>query len=241
MNLLEIRDNVKYLLDEDGVYRDNDILDATINEGYVVLAAVTQCIERTYSFEVHAGAHFAELNARTLAPVAIYVANERLYPTRIGSFNMLSSTWMTDAPDIPTHYALTNLMTSVPKMWLYPRPNVNMMIKISAAELPEHPLTKDIDVPLIPPEHRYALVVWALLWELFKERANIIANKVFRYATEFAERANDLRQYMYRRTPNRDWQTATLEAEAVRAKMHDVFRASQSGSMDQTTAKDLSA
>jgi hypothetical protein len=238
MQLSDLRSSLIYLLDEDGVYRTDDILNASLNEGYVVLGTLSNAIEHTYERMLSADTHFIELDPNVLSPIAVYANEERLYPCRIASFDMLSETWMEDASDTTTHYAITNLYTPQPKLWVYPRSSISIMLRLTVAEIPDA-LVHDSEIPRLPPDHHYAIVVWALMWELLKERTNILANKAFQHAIDFVERVEALRTFVYRRTPNRDWMMPSLDHMAIRNKLHDITRKTTERSADAFTMKDM--
>lgn len=198
--------------------RSSTMLDASINEGYRMLALATQGCELTYSFTYNASAHFAYIRSNLIAPLAVTWNGTRLFPTRVADWDDLSSTWVSDAAGTPQYYAFTNTFTEWPELWLYERPSTTATVQLTYAAIPDL-LTMDTDVPRLPAEHHYAVVWWAYTWELLKERGAIFVNKAFQTVQKFVEEANALRQYVYTRTPDRDWLMPPLEAEAVRQKL----------------------
>jgi hypothetical protein len=131
---------------------------------------------------------------------------------------------MSASTGTPLYYTTVGALTSNPQLWLYPAPTTVGTIRLTYAAVPG-PLQNDADVPEFPRDHHYVLVWWTYAWELLKERGAILANKAYQTFIRFVEENASLQQYIYRRTPDRDWVSPPLDAEAVRRKMFNLEQA----------------
>ncbi len=238
MQLSELRDTLKQQLDEQGVYRTDAVLTDTLNEGYRTLALLTQGCELTKSFTYQADRHFKYLPHDFFLPVAVYWNNTRLYPVRIADLDRQSVSWMEDAPSEPLYYTTIGALGQAPELWFYPRPEADATVRLTYAGIPNR-MTYDTDTPRLPSEHHFGVVWWGTAWELLKERGGLFVNKAYQMYMKFVQEANDLQQYMYRRTPDRDWIMPPLDMQAVKRKLTNFEQAQQqqAGTVEQ---RDLS-
>lgn len=220
MNLDELISVLTNLLDEDGVRRTEADLTTSLNNSYHTIAVVTQACEHTKTFTYNGDQHFQFLSGDFFVPVNVHFDGTRLYPQRIADFDLLSSSWMSDDASTPIYYATMCSLKQYPELWLYPRPSANGTIRMTYAQIPA-PMQLGSDTPLFPREHHGVIIWWAYAWELLKERGYLLAGKAFQTLLRFIEEANRLQQYIYRRTPDRDWITAPWDIEAVKRKLLD--------------------
>lgn len=245
MQLSDILAAANDLLDEDGVRRTTAALTDTVNLGYRTVAVVTQSCEATRSWRASSNSLVSPLPADFYTAVAVYYNGTRLYPVRMADLDDLNPNWLkcttvTGAyfdvgyfevgysadgtvssypyAGTPLYYTTTGAMTGSPMLWLYPPPDTSGTIKMTYATVP-NALVYEADTPAFPREHHYVLVWWAYAWELLKERGALLANKAYQTYARFVEDATALQQYVYRRTPDRDWVSPPLDMEAVRRKM----------------------
>jgi hypothetical protein len=234
MQLADIITAISNLLDEDGVRRPESTLTATVNDGYRIVSVITQACEHSTSYRASAGSLISTLPVDLYTPVSVYYEGSRLYPTRLPDLYELEPTWLTTASGTPLYYTTIGTLTESPQLWLYPPPSAAGTVRMTYASVPG-PLAYNSDVPEFPREHHYTLVWWAYAWELLKERSALLANKSFQIYNKFLEDATALQQYVYRRTPDRDWMSPPLDAEAVRRKMVSIEQAlvRQPGTIEQ--------
>lgn len=236
MQLSELRAALKRLLDEDGVYRTDAVLDNSLNDGYQLASALTQACERTatFTYPVALGGFCTYLPSDFFLPVGVYAPTTRMRPVRVSDLNLLSAGWFNDAASTPSYYWTLGSLGPTPSLWLYPRPTADTRIKLVYASIPDR-LANDATIPRIPTEHHYTLVQYAYAWELLKERGPLLANKAYREFTKFMEQVNALQTTVYRRAPDRDWLMAPWDVEAVRRKMFgfDPAKAQQAQTSDQ--------
>lgn len=242
MQLTDLRATLKRLLDEDGVYRTDTVLDNSINDGYQLASALSQGCERTstFTYSVSTGGYCVNLPADFFLPVGVYAAGARMEPIRVADLNMLTSSWVDAVSATPTYYWTLGALGHKPTLWLYPRPTADVRVRMTYAAVPTR-MTGDTDVPRIPTEYHYVLVQYAYAWELLKERGPLLANKAYREFNKFVAQVNDLQAIVYKRAPDRDWQMIPWDMEAVRRKMFSMEPAppkSQTGPTSDT--QDLS-
>lgn len=222
MQLAELRSTLTRMLDEDGVYRVPAVLDNSINDGYQIVSALSQGCERTttFTYPVALGGHCAYLPADFFLPVSVYlVGGLRLEPVRVADLDLVTSSWLdAAAATTPIYYWVLGSLGPTPTLWLYPRPTLDVRIRLTYASIPDR-LVNYASVPRIPAEYHYTLVQYAYAWELLKERGPLLANKAYREFTKFVEQVNELQSIVYRRAPDRDWQMVPWDIEAVRRKM----------------------
>jgi hypothetical protein len=241
MQLSELRDLLLRLLDEDGVRRPDSVLNATLNDGYQMSSILSQGCEVTKTFTYNDSLHFAYLPADFFVPTSVYFDGSRVSPIRIGDLDFLESQWMETAPGDPLYYFTQGALLSSPQLWLYPRPAVQGRVKLTYSIMPQR-LGEDADTPRLPAEHHYLLVLWSYTWELLKERGALLANKAFRVFMQYMDQLNSLQSYVYRRTPDRDWQMLPWDMEAMRRKLLNFEQQTQAMQMPQTTEmRDLGA
>ena len=242
MQLSDLRGLLIKLLDEDGIRRSPATLDVSINDGYQVAAAMTQACEVTRTSTVNDTVQISPLPGDFFVPVSVYWNGSRLYPIRMADLDFLAGNWIETAPATPLYYFTLGALQAYPELWVYPRALAKGRVQMTYAVMPQR-LGMDTDSPKLPEEHQYMLVLWAYAWELLKERGAILANKAFRVYLQFVERLNDLQKYVYRRTPDRDWQMPPWDLRALALKLHD-FETMQPGMQPpaQTTEmRDLGA
>lgn len=220
MQLSELRSNLKRLLDEDGVYRTDAVMDNSLNDGYQITSALSQACERTISFNysVTNGGHCAYLPTDFFLPVGVYAGTTRMEPVRESDLQVVTTCWLDAAAGTSIYYWTLGALGSHPTLWLFPRPSVDVRIRLVYASIPDR-LVNDASVPRVPIEHHYTLVQYAYAWELLKERGPLLANKAYREFIKFVQQVNDLQMAVYRRAPDRDWQMPPWDIEAVRKKM----------------------
>lgn len=230
MQLSELRANLKRLLDDDGVYRPDAVLDNTINDGYQMTSVLSQACERTVSFtySINHGGHCAYLPADFFLPVGVYAGTTRMQPSRIADLNLLAADWFATAASTPLYYFTLGALGPTPTLWLYPRPSADVRVKLVYASVPDR-LVNDASIPRIPQEHHYTLVQYSYAWELLKERGPLLANKAYREFIKFVEMLNQIQDTVYRRAPDRDWQMVPWDLEAARKKMLGFEMAKQQG------------
>lgn len=226
MNLSEARSLLTQLLDEDGIRRTDDVLDAIINDGYQLAAVMTQACERTTSFTYEAAKHFINAPQAMFVPVSVYNGTTRLEPVRIGDLDSVTEDWINAAAGTPTYYHVMGMLSTQPTIWLHPRPATTVRIRMAYAATPER-LISDADILQLPNEHCYVVLHWAYAWELLKERGALFANKAFQVFSKFVQSLNTLQTYVYNRTPDRDWQLMPWDAAAVTKKLHAFQRETQ--------------
>lgn len=243
MQLSEMRGLLTRLLDEDGVRRSNSVLNATLNDGYQMASLLSQGCEVTKPFTYNQNLHFTYLPTDFFVPTSIYYgsANTRLDPIRMADLDFLTTQWMETAPSEPIYYFTQGALLSQPQLWLYPRPAANIRVKMTYSVVPQR-LGEDADTPRFPAEHHYVIVLWAYAWEILKERGALFANKAFRIFMQYMDQLNALQNYVYRRTPDRDWQMLPWDMEAMRRKLLNFEQQLQAQQMPQTTEmRDLGA
>lgn len=220
MQLSELRNLLTKLLDEDGIRRSAATLNVSLNDGYQVAAILTQGCERTQTFTFNETVQLSPLPSEFFLPVSVYWNGSRLYPIRMADLDFIAAQWLETAPKTPLYYFTLGALQSVPELWVYPRATMKGRVQLTYAIMPQR-LGFDADKPHIPEEHQYVIVLWAYAWELLKERGALLANKAFRVYLQFVEHLNALQQYMYRRTPDRDWQMPPWDLKALQLKLHD--------------------
>jgi hypothetical protein len=226
MQLTELRATLKRLLDEDGVYRVDSVLDNSLNDGYQLASAISQGCERTVSFtyRVDTGGYCVYLPKDFFLPVGVYADGSRMEPVRVADLDFIVASWLDATASSllpPTFYWTLGALGPTPSLWLYPRPVADTRIRLTYASIPDR-LTNDAHVPKIPTEYHYVMVQYAYAWELLKERGPLLANKAYREFVKFMAQVNELQTIVYRRAPDRDWQTPPWDTEAVRRKLFKV-------------------
>lgn len=224
MQLTNIIATVNDLLDEDGVRRPVATITDTVNDGYRLISVLTQACEHSVSYLSNTGSFVSPLPIDFYSAVSVYFNSTRLYPVRFPDLAELDPAWMTTAAGTPLYYTTVGALTPTPQLWLYPAPLAVGTVRLTYAAVPG-PLLNGPDVPEFPREHHYTLVWWSYAWELLKERPAILANKAFQTLAKFLENVSALQQYVYRRTPDRDWVSPPIDAEAVRRKMFNLEQA----------------
>ena len=262
MELRELRSLLTNLLDEDGVRRAPAVMNATLNDGYQVSAILSQGCEVTKTFTFNDVNHFIYLPTDFYVPTSVYFDNVRLDPVRMSDLDFLASQWMETAPSggyfvsdyfapdyfidytgivsTPLYYFTVGSLQAQPQLWVYPRSSTIGRVKMTYSIMPQR-LGADTDTPRLPGEHQYCIVLWAYAWELLKERGALLANKAFRVFNQYMEAINTLQGYVYRRTPDRDYQMLPWDMEAMRKKLLN-FEPVAGQPMAQTTElRDLGA
>lgn len=218
MQLIDLRELLTRLLDEDGVRRVDAVLDAALNDGYQMVALTTQGCEITKSFQYDIAQPCHFLWSNFFLPLAVYYNGVRLSPVRMVDIDQIETSWIDSVPGTPLYYFTLGGLTEFPSLWLHPKPDTAAVVRMVYAAIPDR-MVNDMDIPRLPAEHQYTVVLWAYFWELLKERTGLLANKAFRVFGQFIEKTNDLRNYIYRRTPDRDWQTVPWDLKAVQQKI----------------------
>ena len=241
MQLDEMRTLLTRLLDEDGVRRPDSVMNTTLNDGYQMSSLLSQGCEVTKTFTYNQNLHFTYLSKDFFVPTSVYFDGVRLNPIRMADLDFLTTQWMETTPSEPVYYFTQGALLNQPQIWIYPRPAVNGRVKITHSIIPQR-LATDSDVPQIPAEHHYTIVLWSYAWELLKERGALLANKAFRVFMQYMDQLNQLQTYVYRRTPDRDWQMLPWDMEAMRRKLLNFEQQMQAQQMPQTTEmRDLGA
>ena len=220
MQLSDLRGLLIKLLDEDGIRRSNSVLNVSLNDGLQVASVMSQASEVTRTFTLNSDVQIAPLPSDFFCPISVYFNGSRLYPIRMGDLDFLAGNWIETAPATPLYYFTLGALQAYPELWIYPRAAVKGRVQMTYAIMPQR-LGMDTDSPKMPEEHQYLLVLWAYAWEMLKERGAILANKAFRTYIQFVERLNELQKYVYRRTPDRDWQMPPWDLRALALKLHD--------------------
>lgn len=212
------------LLDEDGIRRSTGDLTATINEGIAVLSMLTQACETTTTMAHGAATQthsLGSLSPAFFSAVAVYWNSVRLFPVRMSDLDQLNPSWLTAAASTPSYYFTVGALGTNPLLYLYPTPLLAGTITLSYSGIAPNVVSSS-DIPALPREHHYAVVWWAYAWELLKERGPLFVNKAFQIFGRFLQAAQELQLYIYRRTPDRDWQMPPLDMEAIRKKIRSV-------------------
>lgn len=240
MQLSELRSLLTNLLDEDGVRRAPAVLNATLNDGYQVSSILSQGCEITKTFTFNDVNHFIYLPTDFYVPTSVYFDGVRLDPVRMADLDFLASQWMETVESTPLYYFTIGSLQAQPQLWVYPRSVALGRVKMTYSIMPQR-LGADTDTPRLPGEHQYCIVLWAYAWELLKERGALMANKAFRIFNQYMEAVNTLQSYVYRRTPDRDYQMLPWDMEAMRKKLLN-FEPAPGQQMAQTTElRDLGA
>lgn len=220
MQLSELRSVLVSLLDEDGVYRPDSVLNTSLNDAYQITSALTQACERTatFTYSVANGGYCVTLPTDFFLPVGVYSSTTRLRPVRLGDLALLDSDWLDKEAGTPVYYFTLGALGPTPTMWLYRRPSADLRIKLVYASIPDR-LANDASIPRIPQEHHYSLVQYAYAWELLKERGALLSNKAYREFLKYANQLNQIQMTVYRRAPDRDWQMPPWDITAVKKKM----------------------
>lgn len=243
MQLSELRILLTRLLDEDGVRRPESVLDATLNDGYQLSALLSQGCEVTKTFTYNKDLHFTYLPSDFFVPTSVYYGslNTRLDPIRMADLDFITSQWIETVVGEPIYYFTQGALFPQPQLWLYPRPAINERVKMTYSIVPQR-MVEDSNVPRLPAEHHYVIVLWGYAWELLKERGALLANKAFRVFMQYMDQLNALQTYVYRRTPDRDWQMLPWDMEALRRKLANFETQMQAMQTPQTTEmRDLGA
>ena len=219
MQLIDLRTLLTRLLDEDGIFRTTDVLNMTLNASYQTTAIMSQGCELTSQFILGANEMFKFMNQDFFVPVSIWMGTTRLYPIRSADLDFLTDDWMSADPGTPAYYFLHGSLTRNPTVWIYPRPTVSTTFRLTYAAVPAK-MTQDTDIPRIPAEHHYTIVLLSYAWELLKERGQIYAGKALRTFQDFVRDLNMLQQTVYNRNPDRDWLMMPWDAEAMKRKLH---------------------
>lgn len=238
MQLHELRSLLYRLLDEDGVRRPNSVLDATLNDGYRMAALISQACEITTSFNYNASQHFCPLPTDFFVPLRVTLDGTRLYPVRQGDLDLLDEGWLSAAVGDALYYFTVGALTPTPQLWAYPRPAATSRVQLTYAAMPKR-LQMEGDIPRFPANHHYCIVLWGYAWELMKERGALFANKAYRVFMQFVQDVNELQKFIYRRTPDRDWQMHPWEAEAVRKKLMSLEQALTPQQQQSVEMRDL--
>ena len=241
MQLSELRNLLSRLLDEDGVRRPESVLNATLNDGYQMSSLLSQGCEVTKTFTYNQDYHFTYLPTDFFVPTSVYFNGARLSPIRMADLDFLSAQWMETDPGDPLYYFTQGALLTQPQIWAYPRPAATGRVKMTYSIVPQR-LGEDADTPRLPAEHQYTVVLWSYAWELLKERGALLANKAFRVFMQYMDQLNQLQNYVYRRTPDRDWQMLPWDMEAFRRKFANFETQMQAMQTPQTTEmRDLGA
>ena len=240
MELGELRSLLTNLLDEDGVRRSDAVLNATLNDGYQISAILSQGCETTKTFTFNDENHFIYLPTDFYVPTSVYFDGERLSPIRMPDLDFLASQWIETVVSTPLYYFTVGSLQAQPQLWIYPRSLTIGRVRMTYSIMPQR-LGIDTDTPRLPGEHQYCIVLWSYAWELLKERGALLANKAFRVFNQYMEHVNTLQSYVYRRTPDRDYQMLPWDMEAMRKKLLN-FEPLPGQQMPQTTEiRDLGA
>jgi len=240
VELGELRSLLSNLLDEDGVRRSDAVLNATLNDGYQISSILSQGCEATKTFTFNDENHFIYLPTDFYVPTSVYFDGERLSPIRMSDLDFLASQWIETVVSTPLYYFTVGSLQAQPQLWIYPRSLTIGRVRMTYSIMPQR-LGIDTDTPRLPGEHQYCIVLWGYAWELLKERGALMANKAFRVFNQYMEHVNTLQGYVYRRTPDRDYQMLPWDMEAMRKKLLN-FEAPPGQQMPQTTEiRDLGA
>jgi hypothetical protein len=231
---------LKNLLDEDGVRRSDSVLNATLNDGYQVSAILSQGCEVTKTFTFNDTNHFTYLPSDFFVPTSVYFDGERLSPIRMADLDFLTSQWIESVVGTPLYYFTVGSLQAQSQLWIYPRSSVQGRVRMTYSIMPQR-LGTDADTPRLPGEHQYVIVLWSYAWELLKERGALLANKAFRVFNQYMEQINTLQSYVYRRTPDRDYQMLPWDMEAMRKKLLNFEPAPGQQRPQTTEIRDLGA
>jgi len=219
MTLSELRQLVTTWLDEDGIRRETSVLNDSLNEGYLMTCLTTQAYEVTKTMPLRAQQLLYLLPSDFFLPVAVYVNDVRLYPVRMEELSQLYGDWFfSQATGTPTYYFTVGALTEQPQLWIYPQLAQPGSLTITFAGVPQR-LASDTSVPRIPEEYHIALAYWAFAWELLKERGNEVIDKTIRIFRKFVELTQRLRDFIYRRTPDRDAQLMPWDLTVFERKL----------------------
>jgi len=219
MTLSELRQLVSTWLDEDGIRREASVLNDSLNEGYLMTCLATQAYEVTKTMPLRAQQLLYLLPSDFFLPVAVYVNDVRLYPVRMEELSQLYGDWfLSQATGMPVYYFTVGALTEQPQLWIYPQLAQPGSLTITFAGVPQR-LASDTSVPRIPEEYHVALAYWAFAWELLKERGNDVIDKTTRIFRKFVELTQRLRDFIYRRTPDRDAQLMPWDLTVFEQKL----------------------
>jgi len=219
MTLSELRQLVATWLDEDGIRREASVLNDSLNEGYLMTCLATQAYEVTKTMPLRAQQLLYLLPSGFFLPVAVYVNDVRLYPVRMEELSQLYGDWfLSQTTGTPTYYFTVGALTEQPQLWIYPQLAQPGSLTITFAGVPQR-LASDTSVPRIPEEYHIALAYWAFAWELLKERGNDVIDKTTRIFRRFVELTQSLREFIYRRTPDRDAQLMPWDLTVFEQKL----------------------
>jgi len=193
----------------------------TLNSSYQLTAILSQGVELTHSFTLGPNELFRFMPDDFFVPVSLWAGTTRVSPVRSADLDLLNVDWISaiGAPaDTPIYYFIHGSLTNSPTLWFYPRPLVSTRFRMTYAAMPGK-MVQDNDIPRLPAEHHYTIVLLAYAWELLKERGFVFAGKALRTFNDFVRELNLLQQTVYKRTPDRDWLMMAWDAEAVRRKL----------------------
>ena len=240
MQLSELRGVLSDLLDEDGVRRSDAVLNASLNDGYQISALLSQGCEVTRTFTFNDSIHFIYLPSDFFVPTSVYFDGQRLDPIRMGDLDLLDPQWIEADTDTPLYYFTVGSLQAQPQLWVHPRPDAQGRVKMTYSIMPQR-LGIDTDTPRLPGEHQYCLALWAYAWELLKERGALLANKAFRVFSQYMEQIATLQSYLYRRTPDRDYQMLPWDMEALRRELTNFVLIMQQQMPQTPELRDLGA
>ncbi len=160
MTFAQMQSRALSRLGGDGVYYTAGEVALRINEGQRLFAALTFCLESTYTLTLTANTAWYHLLASVtdfLVPLRINVQNgARLKPRTIGQLNAQNTAWQDDS-GTPALYAMAGMdllaITKQPS-------GSSTKLEIRHARLPQL-LTVSTAVPEIPPEYHEVLIDYA--------------------------------------------------------------------------------
>lgn len=164
MRLDELRELTRKELDKSSVYRTDEFIDRSINNGYRLIGVLSLFDERRGSVQITGGRNYACLPSSCIVP--LYMANTdtgaRIHPVSIDEMEFYSSTWEgRTATDSQYYTVLSPSSSAFNEILVCPYQTTTEMDYTFIGAYESTELSNDSDVPRLPEEYQDLLTIYA--------------------------------------------------------------------------------
>lgn len=221
MTRAEIRNNIKFRLEEDGVYRTDAEINDAIYESMKILCVITGCFSKYASIGIKDGIAIYSAPFDFFLPLRLSVSDDyptagqnskRIFPETVANISTFSSDWFDDSGTPGYYFMLSGLgetgtcpegRVGAAQFWLYPRPNAIKILRIEYVYFPQGLTdTEEPDVPII---YHKLFEDYGTYWSLLKEDNQAIFLKAVSIWNQFIKDALFLRTTMLQQHEGSDF------------------------------------
>jgi hypothetical protein len=185
---------------------------AALNRAQRLFVLLTLCLENSTTLALTANTTYYSPRATItdwFLPLRATITagtNPKIRPATVGELRARSATWEADI-GAPTHYG----SLGIDLLFFWPRPNAGgTSVDLTYAAQPTR-MVADADTPDIPEAHHSVLMDYAIPWSRLKEGGQELAKAVRHHLPRFHAAAQQLGDYVRRRSLDLRYDTLPFE------------------------------